>query len=110
MVIHFRHYCNTYGSLAAYVIALFFRLAGGEQMIGLPALMEYPYYDEETGVQRFPYRSFCMALSLFTLAAISKLTDWLFHSGTLHPKWDYFRCVVNIPEDRLKVLYLYMRI
>lgn len=42
-------------------------------------------------------------LSLFTLAAVSKLTDWLFHSGKLHPKWDYFRCVVNIPEDRLKV-------
>jgi hypothetical protein len=44
-----------------------------------------------------------MILSLFTLAAVSKLSDWLFHSGRLHPKWDVFHCVVAIPEDRLKV-------
>lgn len=28
---------------------------------------------------------------------------WLFEKGKLAPHWDYFRCVVNIPEDVLRV-------
>jgi len=104
MVVHFRHYCNTYGSLAAYIIAFFFRLGGGEDLMNLPALIRFPYFDEETKTQRFPFRTLCMLLSLGTLAFVSKLMDWLFHSGRIHPEWDLFRCVVNIPEDRLKVI------
>ncbi|CAL8114354.1 unnamed protein product [Orchesella dallaii] len=109
MVVHFRHYCNTYGSLASYCMALFFRLGGGEELLQLKAFIHFPYYEpgnDELGIwekQRFPFRTFCMLMSLGTLAAVSKLTDWLFHSGILHPKYDYFHCVVNIPEDRLKV-------
>lgn len=110
MVVHFRHYCNTYGSLAAYITAMLFRLGGGEELLHLKAFIHFPYFeegDDEAGIwekQRFPFRTFCMLMSLGTLAAVSKLTDWLFHSGILHPKYDYFRCVVNIPEDRLKVI------
>lgn len=109
MVVHFRHYCNTYGSLSAYIVAALFRLGGGEELLRLPAAIHFPWYEPanpETGaweIQRFPFRTFCMLLSLFTLAAVSKLTDWLFHSGKLQAKYDYFRCVVNIPEDRIAV-------
>lgn len=28
---------------------------------------------------------------------------WLFRTGRLAPEWDYFNCVVNIPEDIHKV-------
>lgn len=61
-MVHFRHYCNTYGSLAAYIIAFVFRLGGGEELLHLPALIHFPYYEPanaETGaweVQRFPFR------------------------------------------------------
>ncbi|CAL8124475.1 unnamed protein product [Orchesella dallaii] len=106
MVVHFRDHCNTYGSLAAYVTALFLRLGGGEEQLKLKAFIHYPFYEpgnDDEGIwekQRFPFRTFCMLMSLFTLVAVSKLTNWLFHSGVLDKKFDYFRCVVRIPEDR----------
>lgn len=28
---------------------------------------------------------------------------WLFETGRLAPHYDYFRCVVNIPEDHRRV-------
>ncbi|CAL8124478.1 unnamed protein product [Orchesella dallaii] len=106
MVVHFRDHCNTYGSLAAYVTALFLRLGGGDQLLNLKAFIHYPFYEpanDDFGMwetQRFPFRTFGMLMSLFTLVAVSKLTNWLFHSGVLDKKYDYFRCVVTIPEDR----------
>ena len=45
IVVHFKEWVNTYGSLAAYIVGMFFRLAGGEALIGLPALIEYPGYE-----------------------------------------------------------------
>lgn len=74
MVVHFKHHCNTYGSLAAYIVALLVRLSGGEKMLGLPALIHYPGYDEENEVQLFPFRTTAMVLSLFTLAFVSWLS------------------------------------
>lgn len=108
MVVHFRKHCNTYGSFAGYIVALVFRLGGGEEFLNLPAFIHYPFYEPPekysySGTQRFPFRTFSMLLSLFTLAVVSKLTDWLFRSGTLSRKLDCFRCVVNIPEDQDKV-------
>lgn len=103
MVVHFKHHCNTYGSLAAYIVALVVRLAGGEPLLGLPALIHFPGYDPETQVQLFPFRTLAMTLSLLTLAGVSRLSVYLFRSGRLSPEWDYFNCVVNIPEDIRRV-------
>ncbi|CAH0724068.1 unnamed protein product, partial [Brenthis ino] len=103
MVVHFKKYCNTYGSLAAYIVALLVRLSGGEKMLGLPALIHYPGWDENDEVQLFPFRTMAMVLSLFTLAFISWLSVFLFNSGYLSPESDYFNCVVNIPEDIRRV-------
>lgn len=54
MVVHFKKYCNTYGSLAAYIVALLVRLTGGEKMLGLPPLVHYPGWDpvNEVGAVR----------------------------------------------------------
>lgn len=40
MVVHFKDHCNTYGSLAAYIVGIFFRTMGGEAMIGIPAIIK----------------------------------------------------------------------
>jgi high affinity choline transporter 7 len=69
---------NTYGSLSAYIIGMFLRLAGGENLIGLPALIHYPLYKEseiegEPGVQLFPFRTFAMLISMTTLISVSQL-------------------------------------
>jgi len=71
MVVHFKKHCNTYGSLAAYIVALFIRLSGGEVILGLPALIHYPGYDEETSTQLFPFRTMAMLMSLITLIFVS---------------------------------------
>ncbi|KAF2355067.1 Sodium/solute symporter [Trinorchestia longiramus] len=103
MVVHFKDHCNTYGSLAAYIIGIFFRTMGGEAMIGIPAVIKYPWYDEETGEQLFPFRTLSMILSAVTLVVVSEVTQHLFDSGTIHQKWDILKCIVNIPEDALRV-------
>ncbi|BFF92803.1 high-affinity choline transporter 1 [Drosophila madeirensis] len=103
MVVHFKKHCNTYGSLSAYIVALLIRLSGGEAMLGLPALIKYPGYDEETQEQMFPFRTMAMLLSLITLISVSWWTKMMFESGKLPPSYDYFRCVVNIPEDVVRV-------
>lgn len=71
MVVHFKHHCNTYGSLSAYIVALVVRLSGGEAMLGLPALIEYPGWDAENQRQLFPFRTMAMTISLLTLAGVS---------------------------------------
>lgn len=103
MVVHFKDYCNTYGSLSAYIIAFMVRISGGETVMGLPALIHFPGYNEETKEQMFPFRTMAMLISLITLIGVSYGTQVLFLSGKLAPGYDIFRCVVNIPEDVQRV-------
>lgn len=103
MVVHFKEYCNTYGSLAAYIIAFLVRVSGGEPLMNLEPLIRYPGYDEANKRQLFPFRTLAMCLSLITLVALSWWTKWVFESGRLAPGYDFFRCVVNIPEDIQRV-------
>ncbi|KAI4498785.1 hypothetical protein M0802_005960 [Mischocyttarus mexicanus] len=99
MVVHFKEYCNTYGSLSAYIIAFLVRISGGESLMSLPALIRYPWYDEVTNTQMFPFKTMAMLLSLVTLILVSYGTQVAFETGRLAPGYDVFRCVVNIPED-----------
>ncbi|KAF6207661.1 hypothetical protein GE061_016108 [Apolygus lucorum] len=103
MVVHFKDHCNTYGSLAAYIVALVVRVSGGEPLLGLPATIHFPGYDEEDQKQLFPFRTMAMLLSLGTLAGVSWGTKHVFEVGYLSPGYDLFRCVVNIPEDVVRV-------
>jgi len=72
MVVHFKHYCNTYGSLAAYIVAFYIRMAGGEPLLGLQPMIYFPGWDGEK--QLFPFRTTAMLCSLFTLVFVSWLT------------------------------------
>ena len=74
IVVHFKDSCNTYGSLSAYIVGSFVRLAGGENLIGLAPLIKYPGFDEESATQLFPFRTVAMLLSMFSLIAVSQLT------------------------------------
>lgn len=102
-VVYFKKFCNTYGSLTAYIIGFLLRSLGGEEIVGLPALIKYPYYDEVNEEQLFPFRTLSMLISLFTLLVVSRTSKWLFETGRIPPQLDVFHCVVNIPEDVLKV-------
>ncbi|KAH9513069.1 hypothetical protein Btru_035744 [Bulinus truncatus] len=92
---------NTYGSLSGYVLGLFIRIAGGEMAIGLPALLKFPLYDEETGTQGFPYKTLAMLVTLLTLVVVSYLAAYLFENGILPRRFDIFMCIVNIPDEQM---------
>lgn len=71
MVVHFKDYCNTYGSLAAYIVAIVLRFGGGECQLNIPPLIKYPMYNKNTGEQDFPFRTTAMLTSLLTLVMVS---------------------------------------
>ena len=96
-VVYFRD-VNTYGSLAGYIMGLFFRLAGGEKSLKLPVLIHYPWYDAKEHLQRFPFKTFSMLTTFFFILFVSYFTKYIFDKGWLQKKYDIFKCVVNIPE------------
>ncbi|XP_071043059.1 high-affinity choline transporter 1-like [Parasteatoda tepidariorum] len=89
--------------LCAYIIGFLLRILGGEEIIGLPVLLKYPYFLEETGPQLFSFRTLSMLISLLTLLTVSSSTKWLFENGHIPPALDIFHCVVSIPEDIFKI-------
>lgn len=91
MVVHFKDHCNTYGSLAAYIVAFFVRLSGGEPVMHLEPFIKFPGWDEATKTQLFPFRTMAMLMSLVTLVGVSRWTKWVFLTGRLAPGYDWFR-------------------
>lgn len=95
---YYKEYCNTYGSLAAYIVGLLLRALGGEDILNLPPIIKYPWYNEIDG-QLFPFRTFAMLSSFATLILVSAISKRIFESGFLPPNFDIFHCVINIPDD-----------
>lgn len=71
-----RRWCNAAGSLAAFALGLALRVLGGEPVLGIPAVLHYPMYDEASDRQLFPFKTVTMLLSAATLLAVSRLVDW----------------------------------
>lgn len=69
----------------------------------LDPLIKFPGWDEENKRQLFPFRTLAMCMSLITLIVVSWWTKWVFETGRLAPGYDFFHCVVNIPEDIQRV-------
>lgn len=90
-------FVNTYGSIAAYIIGLFLRLTGGEELIGFPALFKYPGYKNNS--QNFPFRTLGMVISFIVLLLVSQLTNYLFDSGMVDESRDF----LGVIERRKKL-------
>ena len=82
---------NTYGSISGYFVGLFFRIAGGEPLIGFDALIKYPFYDEEYG-QLFPFRTFAMICSFSTIIAVSYASRYLLMNKVIPIECDILNC------------------
>ena len=89
--------CNTYGSLAGYVIGFLLRILGGEAVLSIPPIIKYPMYSEEHG-QLFPFRTFAMCISFITILGVSYPLRYAFMNGWILKKFDIFQCIVNMPE------------
>ncbi|VDM58953.1 unnamed protein product [Angiostrongylus costaricensis] len=89
---------NTYGSLAGYAVGLLLRLSGGEPLLGLPAVVHYPMFED--GIQYFPFKTVSMLSSLFCIIGVSRLSEYLFTSGQLSAELDVLGCVM-VPSERI---------
>ncbi|XP_066946719.1 high-affinity choline transporter 1-like isoform X1 [Macrobrachium rosenbergii] len=87
MAVHFPDYVNTYGSIVGYVLGFLFRILGGEDVLYIPVVIEYPYYID--GVQYFPFRTLSMIITLVALILFSWATQKLYDLG-------YFKDVLNV--------------
>ena len=91
--------CNTYGSLSGYLVSLVLRFGGGDSLLGIQPLIKYPFYDETEG-QLFPFKTLAMACGFLTILLVSYPLDYLFKSGKLAKRYDFFKCVVNLPASK----------
>ncbi|EFX80893.1 hypothetical protein DAPPUDRAFT_22271, partial [Daphnia pulex] len=91
LVIHWKKYCNSYGSITSMITGFVFRILGGEPLLGLPVVLEYPFYDAELG-QLFPFRTLCMIIALLSHVLVSLLAHWIFRNTHLSAKWDVLGC------------------
>lgn len=81
---------NTYGSVVGYIVGLLLRVGGGEDKIGFPAFIKYPFYDEVKG-QLFPFRTFAMVVTFVILIVVSSLTKYLFEEDIIPLKYDFLK-------------------
>ncbi|KAI8776147.1 high-affinity choline transporter 1 [Biomphalaria glabrata] len=83
---------NTYGMVSSYFVALIIRILSGDPTLGIPAVIKYPMYEEETGTQLFPFRTFSMICGFVTLIVVSAITNFLFANGYFPIEYDFFSC------------------
>ena len=91
-------FTNTYGSVAGFILGLFFRFTGGEILLNLPPLIKYPWYDEESGYQCFPFKTLSMLITLATIILASLISRWLFKRNILPPKADIAKAFWHTQE------------
>ena len=73
-----------------YILSLALRLGAGEELIGLPTAIKFPYYSEDMHLQLFPFRTFTMLISIIITVTVSFMTKKLIMK--LGPKYDFLRC------------------
>ena len=84
-------FSNTYGSIMGYILGLLLRVMGGEDKIGFPAFIKYPFYDEVKG-QLFPFRTLSMIVSFITIIVVSYSVEYLFEREIIPLKYDFLNC------------------
>ncbi|KAK2174485.1 hypothetical protein NP493_799g05059 [Ridgeia piscesae] len=73
---------NSYGSFFGYICGACLRLVGGEPVLGLPALVTYP----------FAYKSLAMLTNFICIILVSYLARVAFRAGWLPMRLDVFEC------------------
>ncbi|CAL1534675.1 unnamed protein product [Lymnaea stagnalis] len=72
-ILYVPHLTNTIGAVCGFVVGLLLRLGAGDDILRMPVWIYYPFYDEVLG-QLFPFRTFAMLMSLFTVLIVTFLT------------------------------------
>ena len=64
---------NVIGAMSGACLGLFLRIGGGEPLLGMPMFLPYPMAHD--GTSDFPFRTFAMLLSIFTIYLVSRVTQ-----------------------------------
>lgn len=96
---------NTYGSLAGFIVGLFFRLAGGDSLMDIAPIIKYPWYIDTSNEQLFPFKTFAMILTFIFIFLVSYATNYIFKHGLLPKHCDVFQCIVNLPKEKPKTIF-----
>ena len=112
LVLYWNEYCNSYGCLASFSLGIICRVLGknskslykieiekktflfelgGEPLIGLRAILHYPFYDGNLG-QLFPFRTMSMIVALLSHVIVSLAARWIFLHQWLPKNWDFLKC------------------
>lgn len=83
---------NAYGCLSGFFTSLILRLLSGEPVLGIAPVIKYPYFDEDTQSQLFPFRTFAMLIGTLCIVLISMATNAIFMKGILPKKYDFLKC------------------
>ena len=73
-VVHLQ-FTNEIGCWAGYILGMLLRLTGGETILGFPPLIKYPWFDEVSGKQLFPFKTLCMVVCLTTTIVVSLIVN-----------------------------------
>ncbi|XP_071107962.1 high-affinity choline transporter 1-like [Haliotis cracherodii] len=90
-------FTNTYGALTGYALSLFLRVAAGDTLLGIPALIQFPFYTEAYG-QLFPFKTLTMIVNFVAIVSVSAFTRLVFRRGWLSTRCDVFN-VMKREED-----------
>ncbi|XP_064476555.1 high-affinity choline transporter 1-like [Ornithodoros turicata] len=92
---------NSYGLLCGFLLGGTLRTVSGEPSVGVPVLLQYPFYDAVRG-QQFPFRTLCMGVNFGSLVLFSKLAAHLFKNNILAPNLDYFNSfpALHLPPEQ----------
>lgn len=92
---------NTYGSLMGMIVGLLMRILGGDQVLGIQAVIHYPYFDPKHNKQIFPFKIVAMLSSLATIVIVSYITHFIFNRNYLSKKFDIFNCFQDQVEKEI---------
>ncbi|XP_054830442.1 high-affinity choline transporter 1-like [Eublepharis macularius] len=90
---------NAYGSAAGFFFGFLLRLLAGEPSLKIPPLICYPGCSLVDGayVQRFPFKTVTMLLTLLTIISVSYLAAFVFRRNLLPREWDFCKLIKEDP-------------